>query len=836
MGVNMPRLESKPFQRTLLAAVVASLAGGSIGAYAQGLEEVIVTAQKREQGLQDVPISVEAFTADQLDNLGAEDLGDIGTFTANVTIGKQSNQPSYTIRGIGTSDFGIGADPAVGVYLDGVYIGRSGGSKVAFNDIARVEILNGPQGTLFGRNAAAGAIQYVTNKPTDILEGWSKVTVGNYDRQTVEGVVNVPLTDTLSTRTGFLWHERDGWVDNVFNGDNLAQEGNRSINTQLLWTPSETLDVLARLEYDEIDQDSRPASSAVWGPRDGKGPDFEKVESDEKFDEKRYLFGSSLHVNWETEFASVTSITSWRTYNSRNPEEKDGSAEIDFSFNDSNAEKNKQFSQEFRLDGEAGEVIRWTAGVNYFWEHAEQTSGIMLTPQSFERLAAEREIGLPVEALPDGAAIDLAFLIFPDPDGRRAYANGMEALAGPGYSEWIDIDAEYKSYAAFTDVTWDITDTVSLTGGLRYSKDEKEFSRFVEFNEWVIAFAFPTETRVDGNGNYDANGELGWLTSEDEWSQTTPRAVLNWDVADDVMLYASYSEGYKAGGFNSAGEILAPSFDPEEITNYELGMKSSWFDNTLRVNGAVFSYEYDNLQALSFIDGACLPGSSVGAYLFETSDLEGKGAELSLTWLPLPELELFFNTGLLDAEYTSREERRVVDGSCQTIDRSGESFADSEINFSVGGTYTFSFDGGAEVMLSAAYNFEEGAKRDECTHVVNNAAAGRPSDIYRLTEINGELIISDPSATGDLTEAPFGSCPDSDDFEQLNVRAAYYSADGKWEVGAFVTNATDWAPEHSDPGGLGNEMASNFSDGSPSYDYRRTEPRMYGLELRYNFE
>jgi iron complex outermembrane receptor protein len=185
------------YRMPVAVAIASIITATAPVAFSQGLEEILVTAQKREQGLQEVPISVEAFSAEQIDNLAAQDIGDLGIFTANVQINRASNQPSYKIRGIGTSDFGIGADPAVGVYIDGVYIGRSGGSKVAFNDIARVEILNGPQGTLFGRNTAAGAIHYVTNKPEEETMGWVEATLGNYDRQQIEGVYNTALTDQL---------------------------------------------------------------------------------------------------------------------------------------------------------------------------------------------------------------------------------------------------------------------------------------------------------------------------------------------------------------------------------------------------------------------------------------------------------------------------------------------------------------------------------------------------------------------------------------------------------------------------------------------------------------
>ncbi|MCB1699881.1 MAG: TonB-dependent receptor [Pseudomonadales bacterium] len=826
-------------RRSVLAVFAASLVYTGQSVYAQGLEEVIVTAQKREEGLQEVPIAVEAFSAEQITNLSAQDIGDLGTFTPNVSISKAANQPNYAIRGIGTDDFGIGADPAVGVYQDGVYIGRSGGSKVAFNDIARVEILNGPQGTLFGRNAAAGAIQYVSNKPEEELYGWARGTVGNYNRYQVDGVANVPLADNLFLRTGVLWNRRDGWVDNYYNGKDLMREGDSSIVTQLRWLPTDRLDTNLRLEFDNTDQDSRARSSAVWGPRDN-GAGFNKVASDSDLHEKRNLFGASYHLTYEMDWATLTSISSYRWFKLHNPEEKDGSAELYFFFNDLNREHNDQYSQEFRLDGDYGSSFRWTTGVNVAYEHARQTSGIHLTPQSVDKLIAELEIGVPYDSVPPGLPIDLAFTQFPDPFNERTVTSGAQALADDiQYREQTRINAKYRSYAAFSDVTYDITDTWSLTGGLRYTYDDKKFGRFVKFNDYVIAFAFTTETRLDGNGNYDPEGELNFLKQDKNWSKLTPRAVLEWQAQEEVMLYASYTEGYKAGGFNStADDIFAGPFDPEEVTNYELGMKSSWLDNTVRVNAAVFSYSYDNLQSLEFVDAECLPNSSVGTYLFETSDVEGDGFELNVNWLALPSLELYFNTGYLDAQYTDRQRRQVIDGVCVVKDESGKTFSKSpDLNFTVGANYSYDFSNGSEMVLALAYNYTEGLPQDSCFYVVDNAAEGKSSDVYEFTKVDGKLVISDPSATGDLTEPPFSDCPDTSDQEQLNARLAYNSPERDWTLAAFITNATNWMPDKvgGEPGGLGSQLATAFSDGSPSYG-RTAEPRMYGVEFRYNFE
>jgi len=201
------------------------------------------------------------------------------------------------------------------------------------------------------------------------------------------------------------------------------------------------------------DQDSRVRSSAVWGPRDN-GAGFNKVASDSKLAEKRKLFGASYHLSYDMDWATLTSITAYRYFQLRNPEEKDGSAEEYFYFNDLNKEKNDQYSQEFRLDGDYGSRFRWTTGVNYSYEHARQTSGIHLNPQTLDKLIAESEIGVPYDALPPGIPIDLAFTVFPDPFDQRTVTSGAQALEDDiRYREKIRINAKYKSYAAFADVT-----------------------------------------------------------------------------------------------------------------------------------------------------------------------------------------------------------------------------------------------------------------------------------------------------------------------------------------------------------------------------------------------
>jgi iron complex outermembrane receptor protein len=478
--------------------------------------------------------------------------------------------------------------------------------------------------------------------------------------------------------------------------------------------------------------------------------------------------------------------------------------------------------------------VAWTTGVNYSKENADQRSGIDLSALSVDRLVTEREVGFPYEAVTPGFGFDTAWAVA-FPDESRIYSSGAEALAsGDRYQEYVDVSGEYESYAAFMDVTYSLTDNLDITAGVRYTKDEKEFGRRVKFNDFGMAFAFTEESKIDENGNLDPNGTVGYYYQDESWSETTPRVVVDYRLTDDLMFYASWAEGYKAGGFNSAGERNDdPAFDPEEVTNVEFGIKSSWLDDTLRVNAAYFDYEYDNLQALEFIPGECIDGATTGQYQFVTSDVEGDGFELSANWLALNSLELWVNTGTVDAEYVRRSRRRSIDGVCEVIDESGETFADSpDLNYNIGATYTYDFGSGAELQFAVAWSYADGAEGgNSCTFVEDNGNG--TSSVYGLDTVDGTLRITDPSATGDRTEAPFSSCPDRDDTEMLNMKLTYVSPNGNWEIAGWVTNATDWEPE-GDPGGLGGELASDYTDGSPSYD-RREEPRMYGMELKYSF-
>ena len=211
-------------------------------AVSSALEVVVVTAQRREQALQDVPIAIQVVGNDLLNDVAAEDMGDLNGFVPGLVVSSDSpTQPKYQIRGVQTSDFGVGTDSAVGVYVDGVYSARSGSSLLAFNDIERIEVLKGPQGTLFGRNSAAGAVSIVTRQPVHEFDGLLKVRLGENNKQRIDGMVNVPLSDTVALRVNGVWNQSDGWVEDAATGKDLWAEDNWAMRSALTWdTPDET--------------------------------------------------------------------------------------------------------------------------------------------------------------------------------------------------------------------------------------------------------------------------------------------------------------------------------------------------------------------------------------------------------------------------------------------------------------------------------------------------------------------------------------------------------------------------------------------------------------------
>jgi iron complex outermembrane recepter protein len=396
-----------------LAALVAPrpVVAQDTPAVSSALEVVVVTAQRREQALQDVPIAIQVVNTDLLNDVAAEDMSDLNGFVPGLVVsGDSPTQPKYQIRGVQTSDFGVGTDSAVGVYVDGVYSARSGSSLLAFNDIERIEVLKGPQGTLFGRNSAAGAVSIVTRQPVHEFDGLVKVRLGENNKRRIDGMVNVPVSDTVALRVNGVWNQSDGWVQDAATGKYLWPEDNWAMRAALKWDITDETSATLTWDHDQIDQLARPAIGLVaLGPSDTsapfppdpatyldplKAPVYNDVIGNE---ESRKLDAATLFIDHAFSWSDLRSTTAWRTFETVNREDEDGTNRIPLYFDTANIEDNTSFYQEFKLSGQS-DAIDWVAGVSYYSEDAKQASDTHAFTDSIDTVL--RNLGL--AGTPDG--------------------------------------------------------------------------------------------------------------------------------------------------------------------------------------------------------------------------------------------------------------------------------------------------------------------------------------------------------------------------------------------------------------------------------------------------
>lgn len=487
---------------------------------------------------------------------------------------------------------------------------------LAFADVARIEVLKGPQGTLFGRNSAAGAVSITTNQPSDEFEARVGVRLGEYEKRRIEALLNVPLADTLALRVNALVNQRDGWLTDGATGQDYDREDNWAVRGALRWDITPNTQATLSYTHDDVDQDARPAIGIV----DVSGPGLPPVPADpnayispftdtiynDAIDnhETRELDEVTLNITHDFGTVTFTSLTSARQFETENREDEDGTNRADLYFDTNNREENRSFYQEFRLAG-GTEAIDWIAGVSYYDESARQRSDTFANTSSINNTLANAIGATPFQDLQDGLEL-----------------GGVDAtVMGLGWGEDMINRGEYTAAAAFADVIWHATDRLNLTFGLRYTRDEKTFSWLntprsaPELDATLAALvgggaidqatadAFQFDVIFDMNGFADIECDNGVNVAEgvvcersDSWENVSPRLVADYSLTDDVMVFASYARGYKAGGFNSVQP--GSRFDNEDVDNYEIGIKSE-LDNGLVLNLSAFSYLYEGKQAIS---------------------------------------------------------------------------------------------------------------------------------------------------------------------------------------------------------------------------------------------
>ena len=569
---------------------IAALGIPSIG-YA-ALEEIIVTAQKREESLQETPVAVTAMTGNMLERAFATDLRDISGTVPSLVVTNVVNvsmTAAVSIRGIGVQEADGFIDPSVGVVVDGVYQGSNTTALLDLFDIERVEILRGPQGTLFGANTIGGVINVITKQPTGEFNGSGRVTLGDYGRQDVAAAVELPLSDSLSSKIAMTRKSYDGFYKDWQSGDDVGAQEVTSARGYLKFTPSEVFDATLQLEYGRGRNDSpmvvnqSDPGMALYVPEysvpmsDVSFRSFSQFNNFSDFD----IEGATLTMNWAMAGAEWVSITNGRQFTLDEWTDQDGTPVQLYSTR--RITDNKQFSQELRASFTPTDAIELTAGLYYFNQNWQ---------------------------LDSTSAVD-------------AFGPGLVLLANP--------DQDDQAWSIFSQGYWQVADRLRLQAGIRYTWQEKELS-------------LVNETQFSG-----VSLGLTPAAGKDEWENLGGRLGFDWRFSDNVMLYGYQARGFKSGGFNARitfPEDIGP-YDPEIVDTWELGLKADWLEGLLRTNLALFYNDYQDLQ----VDQLAYVGATPVTRVENAASAEISGAELEVVYLSTKALTLNASLSYLDASY-----------------------------------------------------------------------------------------------------------------------------------------------------------------------------------------
>jgi len=650
-------------------AVLALISSGQALAQTSQLEAVVVTGQGRVQQLQSVPIAIQVLGADQVRKLGAANMGDLASHVPGLTIdATQATQPTISLRGIGTSDFGIGTDSPVGIYVDGVYTGKTGGALLNFNDVKRIEVLKGPQGTLFGRNSAGGAIAIVTNDPEFTSRASGLLRLGNRGQRHVELLANQPLGENLALRASLVSQRGDGFLADASTGEKAGGENAWGLRAALLWRASEDTKAILSLEHEKLDQRARPALGVV-PMANGMAPIFPSdpatyldprkapLRNDVAGDvEARDFNGVTLRLTHALTCADFSSTTAYRHFTSKNRQDNDGSNSPLIYLSTTNDEANSSWQQEFRLSGKRG-TTDWLAGLSFYRETARQTAFVDTTTTALDTMAGNLT-GMPlfqtVNVLAEAVGVP-----------------GINLL-GQTWGEAMTNQGRFSAVAAYGDVIWELQQNTHLTTGLRLTRDRKRFSWFNPnraspgldeqlavldavdlFNGMVAAGALTQEQAAMIQGALRSNALIASsgasaapLQLSRSWSDVSPRLVLDHRIDRDLMVYGSITRGYQAGGFNTLQ--VNSAYAPERVTSLEVGAKGQLAGLGLSYSASLFHYAFNNLQTLQLVPSSA---GGIPAYQVSISDQKATGLDLDARWRVSRQLNLFGNVELLDQTY-----------------------------------------------------------------------------------------------------------------------------------------------------------------------------------------
>jgi iron complex outermembrane receptor protein len=745
------------------------------------MEEITVTAQKREQGAQTVGISITAISGDQMRAMGLTNAQEVTAMAAGVSTLQPNGEANYAIgvRGVGNNDFTTNVESPVAIYVDEVYISQMSGAGFLLFDVDRVELLRGPQGTLFGRNATGGLVHYLTVKPSDKLNGYGSITYGRFNDFKVQGAVNVPLSDKVMIRVSAATNQADGYVTNLLMPEQKLNNANESAGRfQMLLKPAEDLDILLNARFGRQDirtgfykyvsaafpngQATPGVPNPYFGGYVDNNPDVNVGSYDTPGHNRLRTAGYTGTIKLKKDFATLTSITDYQTTKRDYIEDSDASPVDYFQFfltTDA-----KQFSQELRLNGEA-EKLKWVGGFYYMDLKVGDSNG-GITRGLFNALADAGVFG---------------------PDVHNINDLGANGVQNP-------YQTRTKTWSLFGQLEYAVTNQVALIGGFRWI-DEKKSHDYRDIFMW---FPNTSTSGVDPNATEIFDGVTPYHGSRHD-KNWAARVQVNVTPAENTLLYLSWNRGVKSGGFNApllpsafAATDALMNYSPEKLDAYEAGFKWDSANHKLRINGSAYYYNYKNYQAFSIIglDTATLNAQD-----------KTKGFELEMKTSPVTGLDMQLGVAYIDAKVTN------VLGLTKGVDTNGDGIIDVPALLP-----------GATVkpVQSPKWNLN-GLVRYEFNLGEKGSLAFQADGVYRSKHYFA--LTNLPASTGN-------------GYFVANASATWFEKDNKWSIRLFVQNLTDkkYLVQTFD---LSGTVANGGLFGMIEQYYGR--PRMWGANLSYSF-
>jgi iron complex outermembrane recepter protein len=759
-------------------------------------DEIVVTVQKREQAIIDVPIALTAYNTEFLDTYGLDTLEEIASLVPGLEIQEQSvNNPGFVIRGITSDSTEANQEPRIAVFQDGVSISRASGSALEPFDLERIEVAKGPQPTLFGRGALIGGIDIIQNKARlNDLGGALEVTLGDYDLRRAVAAVNVPVvSDKLAVRLAGVTRERDGYTRNLSGGDDLGSVDTQAGRLAIRFDPTTSLRIDAIFNIQRDSSSGTSFKSGIFAPQGGDTSPYTPASLNLRaaFDGRRNL-GVSRDVDSGTLIVgydlsptlTLTSTTGYRYFEAFETFDPDG---FDYPILiGGNETKGQQWSQELRLNFDAGERVTGFVGGSWFYEDGSQRAPLQFDERAtlalFAGQIAPASAPPPFAAFTNPAVLQAILQGLGVPSG---FAGPLAASLKPAHQEFFRNYGETTAIDLFGDVTVEVTDKLEVSAGLRWTQDDKTtaFQSALLNGPSVLAGIIRPGTQ-----GLFAQPSAGLASRSETFDDFTWRLVGRYAVAEDLSLWASYARGRRpeviVGSAPSVpgGVVTFSTVPAETVDSFEVGAKAELHDGAVRLEGSVFYYDYSNFQTTVF-DGLRFVPTNAG-------EASATGFEGAVTWQMADTISAFANYGYNDAQFDSGA-------------RKGNRFRLSpEHTFSAGATITLPVGGFGDVRFIPSYAWQ--------------------SDIF-FDDDNDRAALQTPlsPALRDVLQNE-----KQEGYGLLNFRAEFVPAGTPFTFGAFIKNATD--EEYViDAGNTGDTL------GSPTFI--RGAPQTAGVEFKAKF-